>query len=229
MSDHSHGAKAPSSMVMGSGGLGMLDTSALMSFDFPLALARFLGGTMDPNGFNVMHTIDGGLCRNCTVLGVKMDVVFENGTRADISSGVYLHHIISMNIVPDRKLKTNMISQFVSFCGGQNWLVENAMDSALSFVAYFSNVFNEAILGFGAVDEFKQMFTSADGKFDSGFYLGPKDKQFYQAEAVNYRKEPQSIYLQMDTEYQPGNPRNDAQTSFTTTTSKLPVLSKTRC
>jgi hypothetical protein len=59
---------------------------------------------MDPNGFSQMRVLkDGVMCSNCTVLAGKMDIVFENGTRADISGGVYLHHVITIDLTKQRK------------------------------------------------------------------------------------------------------------------------------
>jgi hypothetical protein len=219
MSGHSHGASPSAGGIMGGGQvLGMLDTSAMLKLDFPLALARFLGSSMDPNGFNVMHTVDGGLCKDCTVLSVKMDVVFENGTRAEVSNGVYLHHIFSMNIVPDRKLKTTITNMFAPFCGGGNQFIGSIMDSLLGLATAFTSKLNVQIFGFGAVDEFRQLFTAPDGKFDSGFYFGQTDKLFFQAEVVNYRKEPQKLFLQFDVEHVPGKAGKDAMTTFLSTT-----------
>lgn len=50
---------------------------------------------MDPNGFIVSLTVREGLCTNCTVLAGKADITFDDGARADVSRGVYLHHILS--------------------------------------------------------------------------------------------------------------------------------------
>jgi hypothetical protein len=217
MSEHAHGSPTSGGIMGGSAsGLGMLDANALLRLDVPLALAKFLGSTMDPDGFNVMNTVKGEICKDCTVLAVKIDVVFENGTRADVSSGVYLHHILSVNIVPDRQLKSNMISGFSSFCGGS--AVEQAVSSLTDVMGMFTNSFQQAIFGFGAVDEFTQWFTTPDGKFNSGFYLGNNDKMLMQAEIVNYRKEPQKVFLQFDVEYLPGKVGGEAVTAFTTTT-----------
>jgi hypothetical protein len=43
---------------------------------------------MDPNGIDVLRRIMGGFCKNCTVIAGKITIVFENGTRADITQGV---------------------------------------------------------------------------------------------------------------------------------------------
>jgi hypothetical protein len=53
------------------------------------------GFAMDPDGFAFGRQLEGGFCTDCTILAGKVDVVFENGTRADISDGVYLHHVVS--------------------------------------------------------------------------------------------------------------------------------------
>ena len=67
---------------------------------------------MDPNGFSQMRVLsDGAMCTNCTVLAGKMDVVFENGTRADISGGVYLHHVITIDLTKKNK-------KWISGCAG---------------------------------------------------------------------------------------------------------------
>lgn len=217
MSEHSHGSPTNGGIMSGSqSGIGMLDAGALLRLDVPLALAKFLGSTMDPDGFNVMNTIKGDICQDCTVLAVKIDVVFENGTRADVSSGVYLHHVLSVNIAPDRQLKSNMISGFSSFCGGS--AVEGAVTSLTDMLGVVTNSFQQAVFGFGAVDEFTQWFTTPDGKFNSGFYLGKKDKMLMQAEIVNYRSEPQKVFLQFDVEYLPGKVGSEAVTAFTSTT-----------
>ena len=78
---------------------------------FPLEI--FTGQKpMDPNGFSTMRILaDGAMCKNCTVLAGRMDVVFENGTRADISNGVYLHHVVTIDLTKQKKT-------FISECPG---------------------------------------------------------------------------------------------------------------
>lgn len=54
------------------------------------------------------------------------------------------------------------------------------------------------------------MYTTPDGKFPSGYYI--KDNRFLmQAEIVNYRREPQDVYIQIDMEYMEGQYGTDAQ------------------
>lgn len=73
---------------------------------------------MDPNGFSLMKMINpGAMCKDCTVLGGKMSVIFENGTRANIKSGVYLHHAITVDLSKASK-------GFVSACPPKNGVMK---------------------------------------------------------------------------------------------------------
>jgi hypothetical protein len=102
---HAHGGD--SAAGGGMFGSGTIDYSALMSGNFPLVLAEFLSKPLDPTGLSVIHTAKEGLCKDCTVLAVKIDAVFENGTRADVSSGVYLHHIFT--VIPSNPFASSLI------------------------------------------------------------------------------------------------------------------------
>jgi hypothetical protein len=50
---------------------------------------------MDPNGFIVNVTLPYDICKNCTVLVGNADFTFADGQRADLTRGVYLHHLLS--------------------------------------------------------------------------------------------------------------------------------------
>lgn len=91
-----------------------------------------LGKTsMDPAGFTTMRVLPDSMCRDCTVLAGKVDAVFENGTQADFSNGVYLHHAITIDLDkrapnyvsppkcdhPDLNLLANLIN-FTPFVAG---------------------------------------------------------------------------------------------------------------
>lgn len=217
---HGHGgmdAKPASGGIMsGKGAMESMDTTAILRGDIATAIAKFVGTTMDPDGFNIMRLVEDGVCRDCTVLGVKLDVVFENGTRADVSSGVYLHHILTLNI--GSEADQDIFHASLPFCSGQPAMMDSIMGAFGSFTHRFLGAKKTSVFGFGAVDEFKQHFTTPDGKFDSGFYRQPKDQLFVQAEVVNYREEAQNIYLQADVEFVPGKVGKMATTSFSSAT-----------
>lgn len=102
---------------------------------------------MDPNGFTIMKTIT-GFCTDCTVLSEKTDVVFTNGTRASIAGGVYLHHVVAMDLSKKADAMTT------------NCPEDYKEGKALKGLPV------SGFLG-GAVDEFTQYFTTPDGKFES--------------------------------------------------------------
>jgi hypothetical protein len=53
--------------------------------------AEFLSNKpMDPNGVGVVKRLSTGICKDCTVLAGKTTVVYANGTKAELSNGVYL-------------------------------------------------------------------------------------------------------------------------------------------
>jgi hypothetical protein len=67
--------------------------------DYIVPLREILNAPQDPNGWTSHRTFKASeLCQDCTVLSVKSDIVYENGTRADVSRGLYLHHTASLNI-----------------------------------------------------------------------------------------------------------------------------------
>jgi hypothetical protein len=180
-SGHAHGGMGG---MGGAGGLTSLpgipksgDTSA------PNPLALLAGGfTMDPDGYSIAKRVQSGICTNCTVFDGRITINYENGTRADISGGVYLHHVITVDI-------SKKVPQFIKACG----LGGAGMSTFLG----------------GAVDGFTQLYTTIDGKFPSGFHVG-NDQMMMQAEIVNYLKEPQKVWITVDYEWLPGTHGSDA-------------------
>lgn len=163
-----------------------------------------------------MNTIQAGLCKECTVLAAKLDAVFENGTRADIKSGVYLHHVVTFNM-GQRRMPTDFVNQWLDFCPGGGF-AEKMGTNVLGVATNINRGRSSSIFGFGSVDEFKQLYTTPDGKFDSGFYLHPKDEMLMAAELVNYRKEDVPIYIQVDFEWVPGKVGKEAVTGLSSVT-----------
>jgi hypothetical protein len=137
------------------------------SHDSPSALDALQNG-MDPNGISFVRNVEGGICADCTVLTTKADVVFANGTRADISSGVYLHHVIFMNVGKSQE-------PWISACP----------QTANSPAAPAKSVTPVASFAGGAIDEFTDWFATKDAKTDGGYHVAAKDSFLMQAELVN--------------------------------------------
>jgi hypothetical protein len=153
----------------------------------------------------------GGFCSNCTILAAKADVVFENGTRADIASGVYLHHVVS-------SLAGKTQPQWISMCPAGDLisppagldlskLIPGGLDLGKLDLSKLRG--GAGFVG-GAVDEFTDLYTTRDGKFDSGYYIPPGVKASMSGEIINYLKEPQNVYIQFDLEFVRGRVGHEA-------------------
>jgi hypothetical protein len=153
---------------------------------------------MDPAGFPFARKLEPNkLCSDCTVLAGKLDIVFANGSRADIQDGVYLHHVVSM-------MSDKAMMPWISMCPGKaaNFAIPgldlNSFRPGASFIG-------------GAVDEFTDWYTTPDGKGNSGYYI-PKDTTvFLSGEIINYLKSEQEVYLRFDLEYLPGRVGTEVQ------------------
>jgi hypothetical protein len=51
---------------------------------------------LDPNS-DIVSSPVGGLCKDCMVLHAQADITTKDGTKVDIGSGVYSHHLIMIN------------------------------------------------------------------------------------------------------------------------------------
>lgn len=123
-----------------------------------------------------------GFCKNCTVLAGKATLFFENGTKAGVDSGVYIHHIVTL----DGSKKNNGFPFYL--CREQKG---------------FLGTFPAPGFLVSGNDEASNMFTTPDGTFNAGFQLGPQPKIAMQAELVNYRVEPQQVFVVVEYEHVP--------------------------
>jgi hypothetical protein len=169
--------------------------NAVKSFgtgDFAMSMKDIITAPQDPNGWTLHRTFKASdLCLNCTVLGVKADLVYENGTRVDISRGVYLHHHASLNMGKHTDVY---------------WLNQCPNSQTTRFGINFQDfiprlVPSVQILALATVDEYTNYFTSKDGKIDSGLPVNPDDNVYMMTEVVNYAKQDHKIYIQLDVEY----------------------------
>jgi len=159
------------------------------------------GGAMDPNGFLVSNVVT-GFCSNCTVLVGKVTITFEDGSEAGIDNGVYLHHVLFMD-----NLKTTQ--EFAPFCPGNL----STMDAKKEWHPV------KSIFLSGGVEHFTVWYTTPNGKFESGYYVGAGKNPFMMtAEIVNYKPIPQKVYITVDYEYVRGKFGDDALSTLLTVT-----------
>jgi len=164
--------------------------------DYEGAMATMINIPLDREANVVMRSLEQGFCSDCTVLAIKTDLVYQDGTRVDISNGVYLHHAVSFN------LAWKEMSNWINLCP-----LENQMMKDVDLFSYFPKSFNTPFTLFGnaAVDEFQQWFASPDRtNVESGYYISPNDHFMAQIEMINYEKVQKQIYLQFDYEYVKG-------------------------
>jgi hypothetical protein len=119
--------------------------AVLTGADYISPLKEIINAPQDPNGWTSHRTFKASeLCHGCTVLSVKSDIVYENGTRADISRGLYLHHTASLNL----GLHTNV--NWIKMCPNSQttWNGINVQDFLPREIP------SGGILSLGTVDEY---------------------------------------------------------------------------
>jgi hypothetical protein len=120
--------------------------------DYMAALREIVRAPQDPNGWTSHRTFKGSeICQSCTILSVKSDMVFEDGTRADISKGLYLHHTASLNM----GLHTSI--NWINMCTKDQMTVNGVNMGA--FMPREIPV--GGILGLGTVDEYRNASQSS--------------------------------------------------------------------
>jgi hypothetical protein len=161
---------------------------------------------MDPNGTPFSKTLSSGFCTDCTVLAAKIDIVFENDTRADIVNGVYLHHMVA-GMMGNSTGKGK--GSWIDMCPKS---AKSASGSGIASLLGSLDLGSLAGGGFvgGAVDEFTDYFTTPDGKIDSGFFIPANNNMYLSGEVINYLKSPQAVYIRLDMEWIPGKHGVDA-------------------
>jgi hypothetical protein len=144
---------------------------------------------MDPASVQINYPVS-GFCSDCTVLYGKAALYFENGTKATTEHGVYEHHVVVVDVGKPRAVPFYLCEGQTGFLGkfpGSGFIVSGN-------------------------DEASNMFTSPDGKFDSGYVI-KKPRLAMQAELVNYRTEAQKVFVTMEYEWVPTAP--DAKSADT--------------
>ncbi|KAF2419789.1 hypothetical protein EJ08DRAFT_738818 [Tothia fuscella] len=118
-------------------------------------------------------------CGDCTVLAGSIVLKYMDGSVANVTSGVYVHHILTTG--------TKKNTSFVKACGG-------GMVGGSGFVGNGDDNANEPVL-----------YASKDGSLETGYWFSPSDKFFGTYVLVNYNKEPKKVEVWYDLEYLPGH------------------------
>jgi len=143
---------------------------------------------MDPNGQGGTLRIGSGMCSKCTLLSAHYRLVHPNGTEATPQEGVYIHHMTSF-LSP--KTSANPI-------GGGLGNVLVGLGGA-----YFIDRGEDS----GQTDT---VFTSKDGKFNSGYHVNGQPSITVSYDFVNYENSPKQLHLELEYEYMDGIVGQDA-------------------
>src|ERR1700753_3658852 len=118
--------------------------------------------------------------RDATLLRTSSQAVDENGKKIDVKDGLYNHHNVFFYFSASHP---NMV--------GWDGKAPKGIGPVSVFMA-------------GATEEGDINFTSEDGKFNSGYYIGKNGKVNMGVDIVNYNNQSRTIYIHADMEYIPG-------------------------
>jgi hypothetical protein len=139
----------------------------------------------DPNSNTFMAGLK-GFPQNSYILRTDSTLRYEDGTIATVANDVYNHHVQIFDI--------GKMTEQLFQCG--------KIDPAKP---RYGMKIPGSYFGGSAADGAPSIFTTLDGMFNSGYYLGKESKVILSAELVNYGKEPKNVYSVTEIDYLPGD------------------------
>lgn len=161
-------------------------------------------GEADAQSFNAMPS-GATFCGTCTVLAGQIKIFFPDGTPANISNGIYTHHIL-----------TNGVGSQPSFVA--------------SGAAGFAGATGAGFVGAGDDNGNRPwVYAPQDGSFESGFHLAGAATRFSaNIVLVNYNNVAKTVCVAYDLEYLPGLVGKKVKSSLISSNGLLgPKTSKT--
>jgi len=125
----------------------------------------------------MLSTTGSGFCGDCTVLSGHIQLRYMDGSPANFSNGLFVHHILTSPVKSQ--------PSFLSSCpaiGGAGF-VGAGDDNGDKATAY----------------------AVPDGSFESGYWISPKDIFGATIVLVNYNPQPKQVQVWYDLEYLPGH------------------------
>src|ERR1700753_3061028 len=144
------------------------------------------GGMMGEGDSQMFMATPSGstFCGTCTVLAGQIKLFYEDGTPANVSNGVYVHHILTNGAAKDAGMR------FINL-----GMTGMAGASGNGFVGAGDDNGNKPWVYAPKTNE----------KFESGYHLSPGIGFNAQIVLVNYNKTPKSVCVAYDLEYLPGH------------------------
>lgn len=157
--------------------------------------------SLDPNGQAFINVITDGICMNCTILAGQSGLVDADTLKPlGAEDGVYIHHVITQDLSKPQ-------IQPVTICDN-NLTTENRPNKILN---RFRTMAGSGFVGQGDDNgDSPILFTTKDGKFNSGFHTGMNDKYVLYLDMVNYTNHTKKVYFAMDIEYIDGHEGGEA-------------------
>jgi hypothetical protein len=122
------------------------------------------------------------ICKDCIALTGAITLEHPDGSLANLSTGVYNHHVVVLNMGK---------TQHMMVCPGST--SPRVPPSPALFLG-------------GASDDTVTLFTAADGNFKTGYYIKPTDTLVMVLEIMNYSPQKQDVYVVADVEWIEGKP-----------------------
>jgi hypothetical protein len=149
---------------------------------------------MDPAGRRIGGSVNEGICKECTILKARAEITDETGKAMSIGSGIYLHHIVFASA------QSKNVSRVFGQCGNSPPTAQ-AKGSAPGGQGRI--VFAQGI------ENFTTTYTTADGKYPSGYHTG-QGPYVLVAEVISYKDSEVPLYVSIDYEFVPKHVGQDA-------------------
>jgi hypothetical protein len=150
---------------------------------------------MDPAGTAWNYIVDTDFPRDITVLRANSTVMFPDGSKAEVPQGIYNHH----------QMFTDSAKSTPSFSTCEGSTPRPAMPMSL-------------FMG-GSEDKGDVYYSTPDGLFDSGYYIGKDDMIVFGGDVVNYNLEQRTVFSVTEMEFIKGKQKGFLETSA----SQMPV------
>jgi len=126
-------------------------------------------------------------CGDCTVLSGQIVLKYMDGSIANTTNGVYVHHILTTGM--------KSTTAFVRSCG--------SLGGGSGFVGNGDDNSNDPVL-----------YASKDGSLESGFWVSATDRFIANFVLVNYNKDAKKVEVYYDLEYLPGHVGKSVKSSL---------------
>jgi hypothetical protein len=136
---------------------------------------------MDPGG-TAWNYVGTDMPKDVMILTANSSIVYADGTVIGVDNGLYNHHLLVLDLSKG--------APTIATCPNGRGVQPPGM-------SMFSG---------SSEDKGGAFFSSLDGQFNSGYYIGPNDRIVMNGDVVNYTNETKEVYAMSDFQYMEGKP-----------------------